>query len=196
MNFCDLTEEEIHTHEIHYKKNMIWFKIKELEKQLVEGKVSELLTYKYLLSHLLFFALINNYPGVGGDTDTFWAPWIRLIIVLVAISWGIGKTFEINRAGDNRDYFKRLISLSLISSLRTIVVFFVFAAIMSTAILVGNMWNITLIKEGLWREIWQLAGYLFLLLVYYYILISSFKRINGENLADGSRTIMELVEHR
>ena len=102
---------------------MISFKIKKLEKELLAGKVSDLLTYKYLLSHLLLFALLNNSPGGGGDEDPLWAPWVRLIIVLVAISWGIGKTFELNRAGDNRDYFKRLISLSLVSSLRTIVVY-------------------------------------------------------------------------
>ena len=157
---------------------MIWFKIKELEKRLVVGKVSDLLTYKYLLSHLLLFALLNNYPG-GGDVDPFWAPWVRLIIVLVAISWGIGKTFDINRAGDNRDYFKRLISLSLVSSLRTIVVFFVYAAIMSTAILWAARMGFTSLSEGFWSEILELANYLFVLLVYYYILISSFKRINA-----------------
>ena len=113
---------------------MIWFKIKELEKELLAGNVSDLLTYKYLLSHLLLFALLNNYPS-GGDVDPFWAPWVRLIIVLVAISWGIGKTFEINRAGDNRDYFKRLIPLSLVSSLRTIVMFFAYAAVISTGVI-------------------------------------------------------------
>ena len=158
---------------------MIWYKIKELEKLLVAGQVSDLLTYKYLLSHLLLFALINNFPDAGGDAAPLWAPWIRLIIVLVAISWGIGKTFEINRTGDNRDYFKRLISLSMVSSLRTLVVFFIFAAIMSTALLMAARMGFTLIEDGVWREIFKLANYLFLLLVYYYILISSFIRINA-----------------
>ena len=157
---------------------MIWFKIKELEKELLAGKVSDLLTYKYLLSHLLLFALLNNYPG-GGDADPFWAPWVRLVIVLVAISWGVGKTFEINRTGDNRDYFKRLISLSLVSSLRTIVVFFVYAAIMSTGVLWAARIGFTSLNEGFWSEILELVNYLFVLLVYYYILISSFKRINA-----------------
>ena len=158
---------------------MIWFKIKELEKELLAGKVSDLLTYKYLLSHLLLFALLNNYPGAGEESDPFWALWIRLIIVLVAISWGIGKTFEINRAGDNRGYFKRLISLSLVSSLRTIVVFFVYAALMSTVILGADLLNFNLLDDNLWGEIFELATYLLVLLVYYYILISSFKRINA-----------------
>ena len=158
---------------------MIWFKIKELEKLLIAGKVNDLLTYKYLLSHLLLLALLNNYPGADVDVDPFWAPWIRLIIVLLAISWGIGKTFEINRAGDNRDYFKRLISLSLVSSLRTIVVFFIYAAIMSTAILVADRLGFNVMKDSFWKEVFELASYLFLLLVYYYILINSFKRINA-----------------
>lgn len=157
---------------------MIWYRIKELEKQLVAGNVSDLLIYKYLLSHLLLFALINNYPGVGEETDPLWAPWVRLIIVLMAIFWGIRKTFEINRAGDNRDYFKRLISLSLVSSLRTIVVFFVYAAIISTTFILAARFSFTFLIEGFWSEIMELVNYLTILLVYYYILIGSFKRIN------------------
>lgn len=166
---------------------MIWYKIQELEKQLVAGKVSDMLTYKYLLSHLLLFALINNYPGTGEDADPLWAPWVRLIMVLVAISWGIGKTFEINRNGENKDYFKRLISLSLVSSLRTIVVLFVYAAVISTAILFTDRMGITFpfIDNHIGSEIWKLAHYLILLLVYYYILISSFKRINTPGLYEG-----------
>ena len=164
---------------------MIWYKIKELEKQLVAGKVSELLTYKYLLSHLLLFALINNYPGAGGDAEPLWAPWVRLVIVLVAISWGIGKTFEINQKGDNRDYFKRLISLSLVSSLRTVVIFFAYAAVMSTAILLSVKLGYDFIKDAFWSEVGRLVTYLFILLVYNYILISSFKRINTPGLYEG-----------
>jgi len=168
---------------------MIWFKIKELEKLLIAGKVSEFLTYKYLLSHLLLFALLKYFPGGGGESYAIWASYVRLMIVLVAISWGIGKTFEINRTGDNKDYFKRLISLSLVSSLRTIVVFFIFAAIMVTANLVAKLFGFTLIREGFWGEIWKLATFLSLQLVYYYILISSFKRVNAtskyERYAEG-----------
>lgn len=163
---------------------MIWYNIKELEKQLVAGKVSDLLTYKYLLSHLLLFALINNFPASGEDAGSLWAPWVRLVIVLVAISWGIGKTFGINQNGDNRDYFKRLISLSLVSSLRTIVVFFAYAAVMSTALLLADRFGFPLLREGFWGDVWQLAHLVLLLLVYYYILISSFKRINTPGLYD------------
>ena len=164
---------------------MIWYNIKELEKQLVAGKVSELLTYKYLLSHLLLFALINNYPGAGGDAGSLWAHWVRLIIVLVAISWGIGKTFEINQKGDNRDYFKRLISLSLVSSLRTIVVFFAYAAIISTAILLAKRLGFNSVKDSIFSEVGRIITFLFILLVYYYTLISSFKRINSPGLYEG-----------
>ncbi|WP_029035620.1 hypothetical protein [Salinimicrobium terrae] len=161
---------------------MIWFKIKELEKQLVAGKVPDFIIYKYLLSHLLLFALINNIPVSGVDTDPIWAPWIRLILVLVAITWGIGKTFEINRNGDNRNYFKRLISLSLVSSLRTIVAFIIYAAITSTAVIWAARMGFSALYEGFWSEILELVNYLFILLVYYYILISSFKRINTPGL--------------
>ena len=161
---------------------MIWYNIKELEKQLAAGKVSELLTYKYLLSHLLLFALLNNYPGAGGDAGSFWAPWVRLIIVLVAISWGIGKTFEINQKGDNRDYLKRLISLSLVASLRTIVVFFGYAVILSTVILLADRFGFNSVKGSIFSEVGQLVTYLFILLVYYYTLISSFNRINTPGL--------------
>lgn len=106
--------------------------------------------------------------------------YVRFIIVLVAVSWGIGKTFEIIRAGDNMDYIKCLISLSLVSSIRAIVVFFILAASMSTAILVAEGVNFTLIKDNFFGvEVFKIANYIFVMMVYYYILISSFKRINA-----------------
>lgn len=155
---------------------MIWFKIKELEKVLGERKLSDLVAFKYLMAHLLLYALLNNFPAKG-EEDPLWSLYAQLFIALAAISWGIGKTFEINRAGDDKDYLKRIVSLSLVASLRTIVVFFILAAIMSTAMIFADRMGYNL--NNFWDEIVELLMQLFLLMVYYKILLTSFKRINS-----------------
>ena len=155
---------------------MIWFKIKELEKVLLYGKLSDLVAFKYLMAHLLLYALLDNYPAQG-EQDPWWSLYAQLFIALAAISWGIGKTFEINRTGDDKDYFKRIISLSLVASLRTIVVFLILAAIMSTAIIFAA--RMGYILNEFWDEIVDLLMQVILILVYYKILLTSFKRINS-----------------
>lgn len=155
---------------------MIWFKIKELEKVLEERKLSDYLAFKYLMAHLLLYALLDNFPAQG-EEDPLWSLYTQLFIALIAISWGIGKTFEINRAGDDKEYLKRIISLSLVASLRTIVVFFILAAIMSTAILFADRMDYAL--NDFWNEIIELIVQLLLIVVYYKILLTSFKRINS-----------------
>ena len=154
---------------------MIWFKIKELEKLLIDRKLTDLVAFKYLMAHLLLYALLDNFPAQG-EEDPWWSLYAQLFIALAAISWGIGRTFEINRAGDDKDYFKRLISLSLVASLRTIVAFIILAVFVSTAqiLLTGMGYQ----PDNVWDEIIELIFQLLLIIVYYRILLSSFRRIN------------------
>ena len=72
---------------------MIWFKIKRLEKLLAQGELSDITEFKYLLSHLLLWALLNNIP-VNTPSVPLWSLYAKLLIALAAISWGISKTFK------------------------------------------------------------------------------------------------------
>ena len=156
---------------------MIWFKIKELEKLLVNEEVTDHLAFKYLLAHILLYSLIRHLPG--SDEDLWWANYVHLGISLAAIIYGIGKTYEINLEGGNRDYFKRLISLSLVATLQTVVVFFLFSAFIVTVNLGAKTFGFTLIMSSFWEQVLKLVNYLLVIIVYYYILLTSFKRINS-----------------
>ncbi|MGI0105268.1 hypothetical protein [Salinimicrobium sp. WS361] len=154
---------------------MIWFKIKRLEKLLAHGELSDLIAFKYFLAHLLLLALLYNFPGNSVEVPV-WSLYVKLIVALAAISWGMGKTFEINQNGDGKDYLKRVISLSLVASLKTIVAFFILAAIIATATLLAAKMGFYL--PDLWNEILSLIIHLLLIGIYYKILLSSFSRIN------------------
>jgi len=156
---------------------MIWFKIKELERQLIAGEVSDYLAFKYLLAQVILFTLAASIPG--NDHDPMWSQGIHLVIALSTLIWGFTRTFEINEAGDNRDYFKRFLSLSLVASLRVVVFIFMFSAVLTSALLLARMFDFPL-RQYTWdSEFFELFGYLLFSLVFYFILIRSFRRINS-----------------
>ncbi len=167
---------------------MILYNIKELEKLLINGKLSDKLAFKYLFIHLILFTLAGYIP-IDSDNPA-WSIWVHLLISLVAIIWGVRKTFEINQEGDNRDYFKRFISLSFVAGIRT----FVIGLIISFLLVIGNKVAEHMISSSgqyLWIEVSELVGYTLLNIVFFYILIKSFKRVNS---LDEKESSMEAVK--
>ena len=161
---------------------MIWFNIKELEKRLIEGKFSDKLILNYLLTHLILTAI----SGLATDDEPLWMIWIQFIVGLIAVIWLVRKTFEINQEGDNRDYFKRIISLSFVAGIRTIV--FMIPVLLGINILVEVL-QVTGVGGGMsdfQENLMLTCVYLLSTGLFCYILLHSFQRINaaGES-ADG-----------
>lgn len=156
---------------------MILFNIKKLEKLIITEKISDRLAFEYLFTHLILFTLADYIPG-GGD-HPWWRTWVHLLISMVALIWGIRKTFEINQEGANIEYFKRLISLSFVTGIRTIVFGFliIFCVLVST--LIADQILTFSIRNSIWMTVIELIAYALLNVVFYYILINSFKRINN-----------------
>ena len=162
---------------------MIWYKIKEIEKQLSAGEVSDYLAFKYLLAKFILFTLAASIPG--HDHDPMWSQGIHLVIALSTLIWGFTKTFEINEAGDSRDYLKRFFSLSLVAGIRLVVYMFMFSAVLTSALLIAKFYKFPLRRYTWDSEVFELFGFLLFSLIYYFTLVRSFKRINsaggGEN---------------
>lgn len=156
---------------------MIWFNIKALEKLLINGKVSDKLIFNYLFAHLILITLAGYLPV--NDHDPKWAVLVHILISLVAIIWGVRKTFEINREGDGRDYFKRFISLSFVAGIRSIVFIFFILFFIAIGDLIAEKMIPSSAQYSFWQEVSELFGYLLFNVVYFYILITSFKRINS-----------------
>lgn len=157
---------------------MIWFNIKELEKLITDGRMSDKLAFNYLLTYLVFsivLGYLSNYD------NPLWSEWVHLIINLIAVIWGVRKTFEINQEGDNRDYFKRFISLSFVTGIRVaafaFIVLFLFNLLTEIFDATGILFDVSSFQE----EILILAGFLLIIGFYYHMLLTSFKRINSGN---------------
>lgn len=153
---------------------MILFNIKKLEKQLIAEKITDKHAFNYLLTYLI----ISTIAAAFTSDNPVWLEKTQLIVNLVAIIWAVRKSFEINRKGDNRDYFKRFISLSFVAGIRVGVFAFII-------VFIYNLINAILIATGVTgriisyhEDILILGGFLIATGFYYFILLTSFKRVN------------------
>ena len=102
------------------KNNLIWFDIIELERRLKNSEISDKDVFIYLLIYVIIFVLYSRF----GDNNS----WlflnnslfitIYMIMTIAIMIIGVKMTFNINSAGDNKDYFKRFLSLSFVTALR------------------------------------------------------------------------------
>ena len=151
---------------------MIWFDIKELERGLRNGDLSDKDIFNYLLANSIMFSIVpyissNNYT-------TKWLLAIEIVIAITITVIGTKKTFDINFAADNKDYFKRFLSLSFVTGIRLVV----FVAI--AAIPIGTIVYFVDKNIGANENVKDLFNLILMAVVgvfYYYMLTNSFKRV-------------------
>jgi len=152
---------------------MIWFDIKELERKLKIGDVSEGTFFNYLLANLIIFSIFSYLST--NDYTVKWVIVVEIIIEIIVTVVGAKMTFDINSAGDKKDYLGRFLSLSFVIGLRL----FAFAIIIGIPIaLVFSLLNRNLdIDENLkdFLELGLVAG---LSIFYYFMLTNSFKKVS------------------
>jgi hypothetical protein len=165
---------------------MIWLNIKELEKQLINGRMSDKVAFNYLLTHLIFITIAGS---ISSDDDP-WVAMVYLIVSLITVIWGVKKTFEINQQGDNRDYFKRVISISFVANIRVAVLVFSVTFIIVLVKAFTEIAGSSIVLSSFQEEIFHLVSSLAILGIDFYILLNSFKRINA---ADSSRSQAEVT---
>lgn len=161
---------------------MIWFNIKKLESRLINGEVTDKVAFTYLLTHIILITLASY---IRGDEDPFWMVLVHLMISLGSSIWGLKKTYEINQRGGNRDYLKRFLSLSLVSGVRMVVFVFLFLFAINLLTLLFHALGMQIPLSALAKNVLELAGFVLMVGVYYYILLKSFRRINTEDAAEG-----------
>ena len=152
---------------------MIWINVKKLEAQLVKGEITDRLAFAYLLCHLVALSVRGHFVR---EEDLLWAVWAHLLLGLGAMLWGLNRSFVINQQGDNRDYFKRFLSISFVAGLRSVlIVGFVFVCM---DFLIA-WWDSSFFQEELNRTLKFLAYYVCFLGYFYYMLLRSFRRVNS-----------------
>jgi prepilin signal peptidase PulO-like enzyme (type II secretory pathway) len=152
---------------------MIWLDIKELETGLKNGALSDKEALNYLLANLILYSVV---PYIGGnDSTNKWLIALEIVVVIAVTVIGTKKTFDVNSAGDNRDYFKRFLSLSFVTGIRLL------ALVLVVAIPIGII--VYLVDKNLdanenTKDLFEVALTAVSGIVYYFMLISSFKRVS------------------
>lgn len=154
---------------------MIWLNLRKLEKQLINGEVSDKTAFSYLLTHTI---LITVAMKLVGNDDPAWAIWLHLLINVSATIWGMKKTYEINQRGDNREYLKRFLSLSFVVGIQMILLSVGLGIFLGMAALIAKSHYTFFLTTS--AEVAMETGLLLILMAYYYYnLLSAFKRINA-----------------
>ena len=156
---------------------MIWFDIKQLEKQFVDGDISDKEGFNYLLANMVMFSLT---PYLAGDRyQNYWLTFIQFVVDIFITVILIRATFDINTTGDNRDYFKRFLGLSFVTAIRLIVYIIIFL-IPTTIIMYFVEKSGTVDKNS--KNIFMLLLSIATAIVYYFMLTNSFRRVNEKRL--------------
>ena len=153
---------------------MIWFNTKELEKQLINGALSDKDSYYYLFTTFILFSLLPYLPDEDFIEASYWFR-VSLVIVDVGITAiTIKETYKINQQGDSQDYLKRFLSLSFVNSIRL-------AVYLAPVFVVLELLDDYLNDNTLYSY-WHGARILLLTIassvIFYFMLTNSFKRVN------------------
>lgn len=156
---------------------MIWFDIKELERGLKNGDVSDNMIFNYLLGSLILFS-ISPYLA-GNDSSSNMLIIFEVILTIVITVVGTKRTYEINTAGDRKDYLKRFLSLSFVTGIRLLV--FVIIAAIPIGIIMGSL-GINKFGNENAKGFFEVVLLSAISIFYYFMLTNSFKRVSQKQI--------------
>lgn len=152
---------------------MIWFEIKELEQGLKNGDLSDKAILNYLLANLIMYSIVPYISS--NDYTTKWLIAIEIVVAVAITVIGTKRTFDINCAGDNKDYFKRFLSLSFVTGIRLVV--FAFIAAIPVGIILYLV-NKSIGENENVKDLFNLTLMAVVGIFYYLMLTNSFKRVS------------------
>jgi len=161
---------------------MIWFNLKKLERLLIQNKITEAISYQYLLVFLVLITLSANAP----ETDFSHYGWEISYIILELLITIVGTylVFKVNSDGDNRDFLKRYFSLSFVNGLRLVIFYLVLRLIFKIIMFVIplDLWHS--INDFFGEDVGEFFFDIIFSLIFYWLLMSSFKRVNSGRIEE------------
>ncbi len=163
---------------------MVLFNIKKLENQLAADQVTEKDGVNYLITWIIMISIFivirddSSYSNLWFDfADIFF----NLLITIIAIN----HIFKIHIQNKNSSFLKSCISLALVHFWRLILILTILIIVVKSILYVIPL-DYFLLIDGLLKENFtDLLFSICLTLIFYFLLINSFKRINEIKLAPG-----------
>ena len=157
---------------------MIWLNLKKLERLLIQNKITESISYQYLLVFLVLLTLASTFPETDDFSHYGWEVAYIILELLITIV-GTYLVFKVNSDGDNRDFLKRYFSLSFVNGLRlalfAVLIRLIFKIIMFVIPL--DLWYS--INDFFEEDSGEFFFDIILSIVFYVLLMASFKRVNS-----------------
>lgn len=144
---------------------MIWINIKELENKISRNELTDKDGYNYLLATLILSIVSILVPTINGwNYESLIHVFLSVIITVLCLR----RLYNLNEKADNKDFFKRLISITWVVRVRLIIYYLVFTFIYIQFFSLSNDKT-----RGL-----SLVIFSFILnVLFYYFSINSFKRL-------------------
>lgn len=157
---------------------MIWFNLKELERKLIQYELSENAAFQYLLVIMILITLAFYAPGVKGYTHYAWEIGDVILELLITVV-GIYTLYSVNSKGDNRDFLKRYFSLSFVVGLRLLIFYLAVRLIFKIIMFVIPLDLWYSVNDLLSEDVREFIFSTVFSLIFYWLLVRSFKRINS-----------------
>lgn len=153
---------------------MIWYNIKELEAELVHGRVQDRDGFNYLLSYFVLGTIVTYLGDLGYNYDA--SRWIDCSLDLIVTIIGIRMTWRTNSSGDDRNYFIRFVSLSFVNAVRVIVKFIL--TVLLLYIIIEFLFNANFIT-GAREDFMNISLSTIFQVIFFYRLNQSFKSVSA-----------------
>lgn len=157
---------------------MNWYNIKKLETKLSAVEIEGRDAYQYLLTILIFLAVIIFFPESTTSYSGFWWELAEFVIFLVILIMTARNTYLINAKGQNRDYTTRFISLAFVHGFRLLVLVGFMGLLYKIIMFIIPLQIFHFINDLLIPDWTDLLIFTAIFIAYYFFMIRSFKRVN------------------
>lgn len=148
---------------------MIWFKLKELEKQISTNQFSDKDSFNYFLATTIYGFIYTSYSSISSGSQLL---WISLIATITITTIGLPIAYKINSEIDDKDFLKRFIAITWVVRMKllifTLFILFIYF----------NLFDLR--NNSLAQSIFLFVCTLIINLLYYYLTIKSFKRLRDK----------------
>ncbi|WMJ72626.1 hypothetical protein RCC89_05540 [Cytophagaceae bacterium ABcell3] len=153
---------------------MIWFNLKKLERKIIKNEFSDEEGFKYFLGTSIIWFL-GPFIGVAESPIDY----IELPIGLGITIWGSYSIFKVNASGDGKDFFKRFFALSWVIGIKLLVIgLIILVPLIVLGIMLGDIDYAEESVLTLTEEFFVITFSLLFLIVYYLLLIKSFRCVS------------------